>query len=144
MEKAKFDREAMSLLCQCEDCQEKFRITFGDAVKMAMVQANKKIYNVGGQVVTLTFYDCPKCGRRHFVQIDDDKSKRMFAGVNKQFVQLAAKRHKMEAISKKQSDKFKRDKQNLSDYRRELMKTYTGKEAIEVETGLKYTLVFSV
>ena len=52
-------------------------------------------------------------------------------------------RQKGKNISKKQSDKFKKSRQHLSDYRMNLMKEFTGKTAIDV-TGIEYTLRFSI
>ena len=51
------DRETMSLLVECEDCKEKFRITAGNT---ANAVTHKKEFNVNGQSIFLTYYDCPK------------------------------------------------------------------------------------
>ena len=80
------DRETMSLLVECEDCKEKFRITAGNAVNAV---THKKEFNVNGQSIFLTYYDCPKCGRRHYVQIDNATSLNKLKEVSRQFVKLA-------------------------------------------------------
>ena len=91
----------------------------------------------------MTYYDCPNCGRRHFVQIDDVSSLQELVRVTNEFKSLAIKRQKGKTISKKQSDKFKKSRQHLSDYRINLMKEFTGKIAVD-ETGAEYTLRFSI
>ena len=134
-------KETISLLVECEDCKEKFRITTGDAANAA---THKKEFNVNGQSIFLTYYDCPKCGRRHCVQIDDKRSLDMLKEVSRQFVRLSVKKKQDKKIPQKQSAKFKKARQNLSDYRMNLMKEYTGKLLHDNETDSDFVLRFSV
>lgn len=135
------DREKMSLLVECEDCKEKFRITADNEVNAV---THKKEFNVNGQSIFLTYYDCPKCGRRHYVQIDDATSLNKLKEVSRQFVKLAVLKKKDKEIPQKQSAKFKKARQNLSDYRMNLMKEYTGKLLHDNETDSDFVLRFSV
>ena len=135
------DRETMSLLVECEDCKEKFRITTGNA---ANAVTHKKEFNINGRSIFLTYYDCPKCGRRHYVQIDDKRSLDMLKEVIRQFVHLSVKKKQDKEIPQKQSAKFKKARQNLSDYRMNLMKEYTGKLLHDNETDSDFELRFSV
>ncbi len=138
---SKIDKETMSLLVECEDCKEKFRITSGNAVNAV---THKKEFNVNGQSIFLTYYDCPKCGRRHYVQIDDAASLNKLKEVSRQFVKLAAAKKRGKDIPQKQSAKFKKARQYLSDYRMKLMKEYTGKLVHDNETDSDFELRFSV
>ena len=138
---SKIDRETMSLLVECEDCHEKFRVTSGEAVQAV---THKREFVVDGQSIFLTYYDCPKCGRRHYVQIDDATSLNKLREVSRQFVKLAALKKKGKEIPQKQSEKFKKARQNLSDYRMNLMKEYTGKLLHDNETDSDFELRFSV
>lgn len=135
------DKETMSLLVECEDCKEKFRITTDNAVNAV---THKKEFKVNGQSIFLTYYDCPKCGRRHYVQIDDATSLNKHKEVSRQFVKLVVAKKKGKEIPQKQSDKFKKARQHLSDYRRKLMKEYTGKLLHDNETDSDFVLRFSV
>lgn len=135
------DKEAMSLLVECEDCKTKFRISSGEAVNAV---THKKEFNVNGQSIFLTYYDCPSCGRRHYVQIDDATSLNKLKEVSRQFVKLAAAKKKGKEIPQKQSAKFKKARQYLSDYRINLMKEYTGKLIHDNETDSDFELRFSV
>ena len=54
-----------------------------------------------GKSIRLTYFDCPKCGERCFVQIDDDTSLAMLDSVKKTFVKLAFKKKQGKRISKK-------------------------------------------
>lgn len=138
---SKIDKETMSLLVECEDCKEKFRITSGNAVNAV---THKKEFNVNGQSIFLTYYDCPKCGRRHYAQIDDAASLNKLKEVSRQFVKLAAAKKRGKDIPQKQSAKFKKARQYLSDYRMKLMKEYTGKLVHDNETDSDFELRFSV
>lgn len=130
----------LNLMFECEDCKQKFPVTQDQAPNSL---THKKEYKSNGQSIFLTYYDCPNCGKRHFVQIDDISSLQELVRVTNEFKSLAVKRQKGKTISKKQSDKFKKSRQHLSDYRINLMKEFTGKIAVD-ETGAEYTLRFSV
>ena len=132
--------EQFKLMFECEDCKQKFLVTQDKAPNSL---THKKEYKSNGQSIFLTYYECPYCGKRHFVQIDDTSSLQELVRVTNEFKSLMIKRQKDKVISKKQSDKFKKSRQHLSDYRMNLMKEFTGKIAID-ETGAEYTLRFSI
>ena len=138
---SKIDKETMSLLVECEDCKTKFSISVSEA---ANAVTHKKEFNVNGQSIFLTYYDCPKCGRCHYVQIDDAVSLNKLKEVSRQFVKLAVAKKKGKDIPQKQSAKFKKARQHLSDYRMKLMKEYTGKLVHDNETDSDFVLRFSV
>ena len=138
---SKIDKETMSLLVECEDCKTKFSISVSEA---ANAVTHKKEFNVNGQSIFLTYYDCPKCGRRHYVQIDDAVSLNKLKEVSRQFVKFAVAKKKGKDIPQKQSAKFKKARQHLSDYRMKLMKEYTGKLVHDNETDSDFVLRFSV
>lgn len=132
--------EQFKLMLECEDCKQKFPVIQDQASNSL---THKKEYKSNGQSIFLTYYDCPYCGKRHFAQIDDTSSMQELVRVTNEFKSLMIKRQKGKTISKKQSDKFKKSRQHLSDYRMNLMKEFTGKIAID-ETGAEYTLRFSI
>ena len=133
-------------MAECEACKYRFEFYSGDnSDNVVRSHVNyRKEFNVNGKSIFLTYYDCPQCGRRHFVQIDDATSIEKFEKVKKMFVKLAVMKHKGEEIPKKQSAKFKNARQNLSDYRIKLMKEYTGKLIRNNETESDFELRFSI
>lgn len=132
------NKEKMSLVVVCEDCFERFKIGSQDSINY------KKEFNVNGQSIFLTYYDCPSCGRRHFVQVDDKISLEKLNETKKLFVKLSTMKRKGKEIPIKQSAKFKKARQHLSDYRMNLMKQYTGKLIHDNETDSDFVLRFSV
>lgn len=129
-----------NLIFECEDCKKKFPVTQDQAPNSL---THKKEFVSNGQSIFLTYYDCPHCGKRHFVQIDDTSSLQELVRVTNEFKSLMIKRQRGKTVSKKQSDKFKKSRQHLSDYRMNLMKQFTGKLATD-ETGAEYVLRFNI
>ena len=137
------NKEGMLLLVECEDCKQKFEIGENDKVKAAKV-THKKEFNVNGKSIYLTYYDCPSCGRRHFVQIDDKVSLSKLKDVNTMFVKLSIAKRRGKEIPEKQLVKFKKARQHLSDYRIKLMKEFTDKSIHDDEADSNFVLKFSI
>lgn len=131
--------EQFKLMFECKDCKKKFPVTQDQAPNSL---SHKKEFISDGKIIFLTYYDCPYCDKRHFVQIDDTNSLQELAKVTNEFKSLMIKRQTGKTISKKQSDKFKKSRQHLSDYRMNIMKQFTGKLATD-ETGKEYVLRFN-
>lgn len=129
-----------SILFQCEDCGKRFPVSQDQAPNSL---THKKEFKSNGQSIFLTYYDCPSCGRRHFVQIDDEKSLQELTRVQNEFIRLSVRKRKGKTISKRQSENFKKSRQHLAEYRTKLMEGYTDKSAID-ETGMEYILRFSI
>lgn len=131
----------LSLMVECEECGMKFRISTQEAVGHLQ---HKKEYKVNGRSIYLTHYDCPSCGRRHFIQIDDDRTLEILKANRKTFVKLSAKRIKDKPIPKSQSDKYKKQTKHLRNCRMELMKEFTGVMLHDDGTDTSFELRFSV
>lgn len=135
------DAYGLSLMVECEGCGMKFRISSNEAV--GHVQ-HKKEYQAKGRSIFLTYYDCPSCGRRHFVQIDDNRTLEILKTNQRMFAKLAAKRTRDKAIPKSQSDKYKKQTKHLRNCRTELMKEFTGVILHDDETDTSFELRFSI
>lgn len=126
------------MFVECEDCKQKFDVSSDKTI------THKREFKVNGKSIFLTYYDCPSCGRRHFVQIDDVKSLIKLESVEKMFIKLSVARQKDKPISEKQRDKFKKTRKDLSDYRMKLMKEYTALSVYDDETKSNFILRFSI
>lgn len=129
----------LSLLVECEECHEKF-----DVASESYSMTHKREFKVDRRSIYLTYYDCPKCSRRHFVQIDDEKSLELLEVNKGQFVHNAVIKTRGQKLRKKKIDQYKDVKKHLANYRRELMKEFTGKELYDEEKGSSFELRFSV
>ena len=133
------ERGPMTLMVECEDCKSKFPVNRENGTATF-----KKKFMYDGQSIFLTYYDCPKCGRRHYAQIDNGESLKELHSVQQQFVKLALLERKGKKIPKNQSARFNEARQHLSDYRMELMKQFAGKTIYDEESGTNFELRFSV
>lgn len=134
------EKQPFFMMFQCENCKKNFPISAEQAPNSI---THKKEYLINGRSIFLTYYDCPDCGKRHFVQIDDAKSLQMLMMNRKEFVKLSKLKMDGKTIRKKQSENFKKSRQNLAEYRTNLMKEFTGETIID-ETGIEYVLRFSI
>lgn len=125
---------------KCKQCEKEFSIS-STAAQSSI--AHKKEFKVNGQSIFLTYYDCPHCGERHFVQIDDAESLNALKRVTNEFYKLMKNKKQNKKISKKQLDNFEKIRKDLSIYRTNLMKEYTDKVAIDA-VGNGYTLKFLI
>lgn len=131
------NKNEMSLLIDCEDCKEKFRVQSSEVT-------HKKEFKVNGESIFLTYFDCPSCGRRHFVQIDDKISLDKMKNVQKTFIKFSVMKRKGKAISEKQSEKFRKARKDLSEYRNKLMRIYTDKLVHDNDTDSNFALRFTL
>lgn len=129
----------MSVLAECEDCRNKFEVNAKNGTTSFKVK-----YEVNGQTIFLSFYDCPHCKRRHYIQIDTQSTLNELREVERQFVKLAKATKNGKMVPQKQSAKFKKAREHLTQNRNELMKQFTGKLIHDSETDTDFELTFSV
>lgn len=128
---------AMKVMVKCEGCDNKFEVVSGESIGSII---HKKKFRCEEKSLYLTFFDCPKCGIRHFVQIDDKYSLNLLNDVSRQFVKLSSAKKKDKEIPQNQLAKFNKSRQHLSDYRNGLMKGYTGKLVYDSDTDSTFVL----
>lgn len=130
----------VAILAECRGCGERFEVS----ATSGTTSFRKEYKDKDGQSIWLTYYDCPKCGKRHFVQADNRHSTELLKDVSKSLRRIAVAKRKGKAIPAAMQDKFKKQKRHLDEYRMELMKEWTGRVVTEVATDLVYELEFSV
>lgn len=134
------------LQVRCTNCNEQFELTTnliganGINHKIEFIckeedRNDKKLY--------LTYYVCPKCGKKYFVQIDDEMSLKAFKTVSKNFVKLARLKQSGR-VTRKQQLKFNKQRRNLEAYRNKLKTYYVGKTVYDKRTDEKFILVLSI
>lgn len=130
------ERKPLTFYAECEDCHEKFSIS-KECVFAREFKINKRS-------IYITYYDCPECSKRHFVQIDDEQSLKLLETVKKCFVCNTKIKTKGQKLKKCSINQYKMACKRLSDYRRELMKEYNNKILHDDERNLNFKLRFSV
>lgn len=126
----------MNVKAICQRCKEAFSVS-----EENLNYQKEFVYD--GQSIFLTYFDCPKCGRRHFVQIDDQKSKELLERCKRDFVGLSIAKSKGHKIKDNRRKKFDAERKYLSEFRNKLAKEYSGRQVVDLETGNIFVLLFS-
>lgn len=126
----------MKVKAICQKCKSSFDISEESLVY-------QKEYSYEGQSIFLTYFDCPKCNRRHFVQIDNQKSKELLERCKMDFARLSIAKSKGQVIKNNRKKKFDVERKYLSKFRNELAKEYSGRQVMDLETGNIFVLLFS-
>lgn len=108
----------------CEMCKKSFKVSSGN-VEVTTFIAND------GNIVYITWYKCPDCGNIHYVQIDDDDTRKLLGYTKVALKQAMLCKEKNKTLSKKMKKRLDDSKSKLSNARLDLMKKYN-------ETIFKY------
>lgn len=127
----------MSQIVECKDCKHKFLITAGNVV------SEKEFKTKDEQSIYITYFDCPKCQERHYVQVDDQTSLELKTKCLDMFQKLAKLKIAEKKIPKQQRKEFDKSRKKLSDLRFELMKTYNDSIVTDTETGADVHINFT-
>ena len=128
----------MTAKVECKNCKSVFTIGPGN------ITFDKMYEDESGRSIFLTYFDCPDCQERHYVQIDNQQSREVKKKTQRMFAQLSVMRNKNKQIPKQQQNKFNKLRKDLNDRRFELMKQYDGSIVTDTETGDKIKLNFTI
>lgn len=128
----------LSIRVECEYCKTHFEVNQKNLTY-------QKEYTVvsDGHTIFLTHYDCPECGNRHYVQIDDATTIRAARHTKGQFRKLAKKQIAGGVVTQNQNGKFKMYREGVAQERLALMRMYQG-HMVYGEDGVKFGLTLSV
>lgn len=139
----KEEEQHLGFFASCEDCGCNFRV-LSSVVYANESKVMQSEFFVSGKKIFLTYYDCPNCKRRHYVQVDDCTSLKMLKEVKSQFVKLFNTKRKGVTVPQKEINKFNKSRQDLSFYRKKLMYLYSDKVVHDNDTDIDFVLRFSV
>ena len=134
----KINPGTMTTNIECKKCKSIFMIG-PDNITFDKVYEDKD-----GRSIFLTYFDCPDCRERHYVQVDNQQSHEVKDRTQRMFAQLSVMRSKNKHIPKQQQSKFNKLRKDLNDRRFELMKQYDGSIVTDTETGDKIKLNFTI
>ena len=129
----------LKTMIKCQKCNEALSISREN------IKKDKATFKDGDSIslVDLTYFECPSCGKRHFVQIDNAETKGLLLEVVRVFAKLSKMRKQGKSIKKK-SGKYKKANGDLDKARNKLMKEYSGKTVHLEELNQDVILEFSV
>lgn len=128
----------MELKFNCNNCEKEV------LVSNTIIKNEKEFVDKDRQSIFITYFDCPNCCKRHFVQIDNGKTLNLKRENIKMFRKLSKLRQANKQIPKQQSDKFSKLREKLAKERNELMEQYTNNIVTDTETGENIKLSFTV
>lgn len=132
------NKGTLAVNVECKECKNVF--TIGPT----NITFDKHYKDEKGRSIFLTYFDCPNCQVRHYVQMDDTRSREVKKKVQRMFAKLSVMRNNNQNIPKQQQNKFNKLRQTLNDSRFELMKQYDGSTVTDTETGESIELKFTV
>ena len=132
------NKDTMTTNVECKKCKTVFTIGPSN------ITFDKMYEDENGRSIFLTYFDCPECRERHYVQIDNQQSREVKKKTQRMFAQLSVMRNKNKQIPKQQQNKFNKLRKDLNDRRFELMKQYDGSIVTDTETGDKIKLNFTI
>ena len=129
----------------CTNCNEAFELSnnlIGQNGIHHKVEFTYKHEGAEDKKLYLTYYTCPKCGKKYFVQVDDETSLKAFKTISKNFVKMA-KLKQSGKVTRKHKLKFNKQRRNIEAYRNKLKTYYVGKTVHDNETDKDFILVLS-
>lgn len=121
----------------CEKCKNKILLN-ASTVKVEQFKAND------GKIFNITYYECQKCGKIHYVQIDNDNTKRMLEYSKVALKQAMVYRSKNQTPPKKIKTKLDKARKKLSNTRLELMKQYNETVFEDLQSKEEVKICFSL
>lgn len=128
----------MTQAVQCKSCGSKFMISGNN------VTHEKEFKDKDGQTIYITYFDCPKCQDRHYVQVDNNITLKIKKQCLDMFASLAKIKLAKKSVPIQQRNKFNSSRKKLSDKRFELMKQYEDSIVTDTETGAEIHINFTV
>lgn len=110
----------MSVKASCEKCNEVFD------VNALSVKEEQVVILEDGKELTITYYECPKCGFKHMVQLDDENTKHLLNEVKKMIKSIAVRKRRGKSV-KLLKNKYEKLNLDLNNMRNSLNVQYQGK-----------------
>ena len=107
----------LAIMAECLGCKEKIMVSSNNLKK-------EEYHFEGKQSMWITHYDCPKCGRVHYCQVDDETTNSLLIETTKMLAKIAKYKSKQQGMPKKLQSKYSKNSKDLATSRIKLMKQY--------------------
>lgn len=119
----------------CSECKRNFVLNNNVVKKLSVI--------IDGEMIDLTYFDC-ECGKRYFVQVDNDETKSILRRIITIVAAISAAKSEGKGVKRKYSVRYKVLSGKLKRRRFELMKKYEGKAYFDSEKKENVEIHFSV
>lgn len=116
----------MQLLTECVKCSEKFLVSNDDIKHVMAKVADEDVKMFYPEEYKLTYYVCPHCGKKHYVQVDSKLTSQLLVRSTRDYVEYAVAKRK----GKKTNGVNQRNRYMLQKERQKLEEALHGKEFI--------------
>jgi transcription elongation factor Elf1 len=127
----------MNIKVVCSSCNKEFDC--GVEQKLTKVKQRKIKHCKTQKELVVTYFHCPYCSHEHIVQLDDNNTMELFKEVISQMRNKVILSRQGKNVSKKDSIKFKKNRNLLTTYRTELMREFDG-DLFTEESGIEFEL----
>lgn len=121
----------------CETCHYKITINSSSVETTTYKTFDDKI-------VYVIWYKCPNCGRIHYIQIDDDCTKKLLEHSKDVLKHVMVYNSKNQTPPKKLKTKLEKVRKKLSNARLELMKQYNDTIFKDIQSKEEVKISFSL
>lgn len=121
----------------CENCSFKIKLN-------SSVVETTTYKTFDGKIVYIIWYKCSKCGNVHYIQIDDDNTKRLLEHNKVALKQVMVYNSKNQTPPKKLKTKLDKVRRKLSNARLELMKKYNETVFKDIQSKEEVKIRFSL
>lgn len=122
---------------KCSSCEKEVTVGSHNIKKHIMITSDH-------EHVWMTYFDCPHCSVRNFVQVDNDETNEMVEEESRLMVKALKQKKFGKTLTKKQSEKRKQIERDLAESRKKLMESVKDKVVIDCDTNESYTVSFNV
>ena len=123
----------------CSECKRNFVLNNNVVKKLSVI--------IDGEMIDLTYFDC-ECGKRYFVQVDNDETKSILRRIIAIVAAISAAKSEVKGVKRKCLERYKvlfgKLTGKLKRRRFELMKKYEGKAYFDSEKKENVEIHFSV
>lgn len=120
---------------ECIDCKKPYDVNHENLKQISVTCDDNKL--------EVLYVDCPYCGKRHYVQIDDEESNKMRVKALVMFKKLSEKKLSGRRVGKLEASSFEKLRNKLSEARTKLMSEYEGRIVTDTLTGRPVELHFT-
>lgn len=114
----------MQLITECVKCSGKFLVSNEDIKRVMAKVANEDVKQCYSEEYKLTYYICPHCGKKHYVQVDSKLTSQLLVRSTRDYVEYAVARKK----GKKTNGINQRNRAKLQNERQKLEEALNSKE----------------
>lgn len=139
------NQNGMQIKCRCPECGHVFHVSqdaVADEDRLNRSQLRSEWMSVNGKSYRLTWYDCPSCGLRIFVQGDDWRTEKLLNKCVDVVTRMNDKSTHRFDNERKQSGYLNRLRTDLAESRKRVENELTGKRIVDMHSGNAHEIRF--